>query len=242
MKITKVLLIILLFGILIHFLDSCCNTETPPIIEEKKGKIAFYTNAHDLLSSDTVKVSLFLDSVLVGQLAKSGIGDSIDFNIKTDSLFLIEIPVGSYNYVAKTNSDNPLVWKGTVNVFKDLLVKIPLNAIDVVDELTKVRFMLIGTWKDYSITALQKVIFTRKDSVFEIYYDRLFSSGTFKIISKDSIEVDRPTMDPKKHPRISRHNIIFNGNDTLKIKFFTSVTTGVIPYNTRYLVRLAKNK
>lgn len=223
---------------LIQIMDSCCNTETPPIIEEIKGKIAFYTNAHDLLSDDTVKVSLYLDSVFVGQLVKSGIGDSMDFNLKTDSLFLIEKPVGSYNYVAKTNSDNPLVWKGTVNVFKDSLVKISLNAMDVVDELTKVKFRMIGAWKDYSIEALQRVIFTRKDTVFEMIYERKFLSGSYKIVSKDSIEVDRPTLNPKNHPRITRHKIIFTGNDTLLIKFFTRITTGVYPYNSRYLVRI----
>jgi hypothetical protein len=240
MKSIKVSLITLLLGVFMATIGSCRNTENPPIVEENKGMVAFYTNAHDLLSSDSVKVSVYLDSVLVGQLVKSGIGDSMDFKVNTDSLLLIEKKVGSYAYFAKTNSVNPIIWQGTVKVIKDSLVQIPLNAMDVVDELTKVKFRLIGAWKDYSIEALQKVIFTRKDTVLEITYDRLLSAGSFKVISKDSIEVNRPTLDPKRHPRITRHKIIFTGNDTLLIKFFTRVTTGVPPYNFRYLVRIKK--
>jgi hypothetical protein len=240
MKSLKVSLIILLLGVFMAIMDSCCNTETPPIVENK-GMIAFYTNAHDLLPDDSVKVSVYLDSVLVGQLVKSGIGDSMDFNANTDSLLLIEKKVGSYSYFAKSNSVNPIMWQGTVKVVKDSLAQIPLNAMDVVDELTKVKFRLIGAWKDYTSEA-QKVIFTRKDSVFEMAYKILLSSGSFKVITKDSIEVDRPTSNPKKFPRITKHNIIFSGNDSLKIKLFARNTTEVIPYYTRHLVRLTKNE
>jgi len=216
--------------------STCDDPVTPPLPEVQNGKIAFYTNAHDYLKSDSVKVHIYLDSIPIGVLSASGFGDSLDCKSESDSVLLIERPVGSYKYYATTEDTDSIVWSGTVNVVKDSLSKVSLDVMDVVDELTKVKFKLVGVWDDYTLEPLNKVKFTKNDSVFE-FLGASVSSGSFKVISKDTIEVDRPTPNPRR-PRISRHNIVFTGNDTLFIKYFTRVTVGVIPYTHRYLVRI----
>lgn len=215
---------------------ACDDPVTPPLPEVQNGKIAFYTNAHDYLKSDSVKVLIYLDSIPIGVLSASGLGDSLDCKSESDSVLLIERPVGSYKYYATIEDEDSIKWSGTVNVVKDSLSKVSLDVMDVVDELTKVKFKLIGIWDEYTIEPLNKVIFTKKDSVFELISHQVYS-GYFKVISKDTIEVDRPTPNPRR-PRISKHEIIFTGNDTLLIKYFTRVTVGVIPYSHVRLVRI----
>jgi hypothetical protein len=156
-------------------------------------------------------------------------------------VLLIERPVGSYKYYATTEDTDSIVWSGTVNVVKDSLSKVSLDVMDVVDELTKVKFKLIGIWKDYYTPTNSYVSFFRNDSVYETINGRLDSYGSFKLVTKDSLEVDRPTPNPRYYKRITRHNIVFTGNDTLLIKYFTRVTVGVIPYNHRHLVRIKNN-
>lgn len=218
--------------------STCDDPVTPPLPEVQNGKIAFYTNAHDYLKSDSVKVLIYLDSIPIGVLSASGLGDSLDCKSESDSVLLIERPVGTYKYYAKTEDTDSIVWSGTVNVVKDSLSIVGLDVMDVVDELTKVKFKLIGIWKDYYTPTNSYVSFFRNDSVYETINGRLDSYGSYKLVTKDTLEVDRPTPNPRYYQRITRHNIVFVGNDTLSIKYFTRVTVGVIPYTHRYLVRI----
>lgn len=224
--------------ILTLILSSCDNPEIPPvIIEEEKGKVAFYTNAHDYLSCDPSLVCIYMDSVLVGTLKKSGLGDSLDSSGNNDSLLIIEKPVGTYEYTAKVDCVDSIEWKGTIEVLKDTTIQIPLNVMDVVDELTKVKFSLIGTWKIYPGSEWLNVIFSRKDTVLEIEFGSLSSAGSFKVISKDSIEANRPTVDPLRHPRITKHKIIFTGKDTLLLKYFSRNTASTFGHASLNLTR-----
>jgi len=123
---------------------ACTKNEPTPEEAKIKGKIAFYTNAQILMDSDSLKVNIYLDSVLIGSITNSCFNlDKKEFNL-SDSILLIEKPVGTYTYYAKTNYKNSILWSGSITVSKDSIQKIFIDAWKYASEMKKVYFKYMG--------------------------------------------------------------------------------------------------
>ena len=204
---------------LLFLLVSCKNTEPTPKPQVSTGKIAFYTNAQELLDGNSIQVNVYIDSTLVGTITTPCIVSGKTIFNSSDSILIVEKAIGTHFCYAKAMNNNTAIWRDTINVLKDSVQGVFFDAWKYASEITKTKIKIIGTWEDYMYEG-NKVVFTKTDSVYEYTYSERINHGTYKVSASDSIETVRH---PINVDILSKHKLIFTGNDTLRIKKFTMV-------------------
>lgn len=131
----------LLFVSIIILLLYNCKSEEPTQLKSV-GKIAFYSNAQEMLENDTITVDVFVDNIFVGKLRKASYIKYKTIYYPSDSILITEQTEGKHFIYAKTSSSDTIMWADTINVIKDSVIGKFLDGWKYASSMKKI----IGTW------------------------------------------------------------------------------------------------